>query len=71
MMLAIRHTFPNGQQLNGAKRSDSQGLVTAGASNPPQVAYWISLEEAEETAESMRLHNPGSTFEVVPHPDSK
>lgn len=70
MMLAIRHTFPDGQQLNGSTRPGCEGLVTAGNSTPPKVAHWLDQDEAEQEAENFRGHYPGHTFEVVKHPDA-
>ena len=55
---SIRHTFPNGQRIGA-------GLVTSGNTTPPPVATYTKAE-AETLAASMRRHNPGHTFDVVP-----
>ena len=57
-LFSIVHTFPNGER-NGS------GLVTSGNTNPPPVGKWDKAD-AEELAESMRAHNPGHTFTVIP-----
>ncbi len=62
-MFAIRHTFPNGQQIG-------DGLIHSGDSTPTPVAKF-DFVDAQLAVTSMRYwSSEGHRFDIVMHPDT-